>query len=97
MLKLETLYNFIQAQPDERPVDIYEGMASDPVGCVLIHYGKDNNIPITYAGFGFYYTNEKEHNVEGSGVLDLIDSDKCWKTNPDIKTYGELKKVLLPC
>lgn len=53
MILVQSIKDFINAQPDDRPVNMWEGRTSDPTGCVLVHYASANNIPIPIGGVGF--------------------------------------------
>lgn len=47
---LEELREYIFAQPNDREVKMWQAYKSNPCGCAMVHYGKDN-------GFDFDYTN----------------------------------------
>ncbi len=94
MISKEQIKAFILAQPDTRPVNMYEGSRehrSDLVGCVLLHYAEANSLPFEHS-IVFSFIGEEP--VEGSASVMLC--ALCPGGNPTAatETYGDLKQRL---
>lgn len=97
---MKTLEEFINEQPDERPVDFNEPRArQEDCGCVLIHYGREvlGLRGTLLAGvYGVRIYNEIEVS-ETISVPDKLFSNRAVAAGINKpETYGELRALLKP-
>ena len=84
------LESFIQAQPDDRPVDMLQNHSEQPCGCVMVHYGRqfiDEPFVAGYAtlrvqtSHNIMYKLDHDAQVFMSGII----------FQREAKTYGDIK------
>ncbi len=99
-LSNEQVIEFINKQPDSRPVNFDEPNGNDECGCLLIHlfkerFPKDTNVSCAFQNVKSAFN---ELNIDGNVVVFLDkDQEEKKKTGDEcaraIKTYGDLKKL----
>lgn len=87
MVTTKEILDFIDGQPDDRPVNLNENDSTDECGCVMVHYGKEVlGLEDFVCGF--------------RRIGDFIDLEQLINKIVDFdgirpKNYGELKKRIL--
>lgn len=92
-ITLQELRDFVVGQPDDAPVELYDGTGNNGPGCVLVQYARSKGIDFVGCGFN----NIKLKNltdIETDFVLDLFVSMSVAEEEA-IKTFGELKEKLI--
>lgn len=99
MITFQQLKDFINSQPDDRPVDMCQNMNSEECGCVMIHYGRDVlGIPNDYVSAGFSTIfdksgeSETEFDIEGDIRQLIPNTNYAWYAG--IQTYKNLKDIV---
>jgi len=92
-ISTKEILDFVRAQPDDKMVNMTESLNSDPCGCVMVQYGRENNIDFDCCLARSFYRNKSFENpiafLEDS-IFYILGIAGNW-----IGTYGELKKKLL--
>lgn len=99
-IQISEIRAFILAQPDDRPVNMEQGIKDSHAicGCAMVHfaeqYAEENNfLPNEIScGFCFISFNNEAKLVLTEPIFSLFDATPF--TMPLAKTYGELKKLL---
>ncbi len=101
-------FNFVKAQPDDRPVRSNEGKPEAPIGCYLIHFAKHKELKFSGTSFRYIYYSEKEdppfHMASESRISPDEDEQMIWEftshgylkspaPEPSM-TYGEAKQYI---
>lgn len=87
----EDLVNFINRQPDDRPINFKENKSSDTCGCLMVHYAKS----LGYDNFscGIFTISSDDDYKSLLTLTRLASSIICENIHSDeIKTYKELKE-----
>ena len=85
---VQQIKDYVLAQPDDKPVDNYQGRSCEKFGCVMVQYGKEI-LNLKDFGCGHYnweYLKNSEHTL-------------CYDNNPksiSIDPVGFTSMVLLP-
>lgn len=95
---MKTLEQFINEQPDERPIDFKQAVAhSSECGCLLIHYGRAAGLVGTLS-CGYEYVYQAGHATDAK-TIDIPDRLFARRavsvgTSQLPKTYGQLRALL---
>ncbi len=87
----QQMVDFIFSQPDEREVDMVQAHPEASCGCVMVHYGKEHNIPFSFCGTSAFSVKELI-----TAVLIDCNYGTFW-SSPSLTskyTYKELKEHL---
>lgn len=90
--------NYIKRQKNDRPVDMRQSTKTDKCGCVMIHFGKSRKFKFDWCGFtlwGSYSENDHNAFARFENEMNLREIIKGGILNKS-RTYGELKKQLIP-
>lgn len=103
----EQLKEFILKQPADRPLRLGNAYVNEQCGCVMVHYGLDNELPIFYEtslrkGWLTYegeITVAMENPDTGMDVYTwwdrVLNMPAIYDLEEDIQSYGELQKYVL--
>lgn len=95
----QEIVDFINGQPQSRPVDMRENFFDEPCGCVMVHYGKEM---LKFDKFGCGYKTwhpldsfEKIAEISDSTITGILgDYHRALRQNISMNTYGDLQKIL---
>ncbi len=86
----QQMINYIFAQPDDRMVNFSENLTNQDCGCVMVHYGKDNDLKFNGCGFARW--------EYGGRCIAAMEDCRFNQFQPsedrDEYTYSELKEFL---
>lgn len=85
----QELIDFVDAQPDDRPIDFQQFYSTEDCGCLMIHFGKE----VLNLKGRFYCDNSRWKGA--NDTLAYLQGDNFIfyniVSNSHVKTYGELK------
>jgi hypothetical protein len=88
----QDLLDFIQAQPDDRPVDMNENKSADHCGCLAVQYMRSNHPDVKFNFASICGVATETERVAHSDIrfADFVPTGVfTWKG-----TYGQIKKFL---
>lgn len=94
----QQIIDYINSQPADKKVDMYEPTSSQECGCVMVHYAKDKikefaDRPIT-CGFS-NFTSVTKKGIKSNRYLERsISAIIPWDEWNIIKTYGDIQEIL---
>lgn len=87
-LNTQEFFDWIKAQPDERPVAMKESKASSPCGCLLVQFGKHKKL--TFTSVGYRYIGYNNYFKETDLIRRYITSALAFR----ITTFKQAKELL---
>lgn len=85
----QELIDFVDAQPDDRPVDFNQFYSIEDCGCLMVHFGKE-----VLKLKGRFSCDNTRWIVEGNVLAHLQGENFIFYnivSDPQVKTYGKLK------
>lgn len=85
----QELIDFVDAQPDDRPVDFNQFYSIEDCGCLMVHFGKE-----VLKLKGRFSCDNTRWIVKGNALAHLQDYNFIFYdivSDHQVKTYGELK------
>lgn len=90
----EQMKSFIDAQPDDKPVDMGNNWVNDRCGCVMVQYGLENGIESNGCGYNSWNCPNKQHAElkDCNNIFVWFDDDV---TRLEETTFKELKEKFI--